>query len=67
MASVTFVVIGTCGSTCGGHDNRSHHVSRSGSLIGLRSVARFGWRDMSLGADRLSGSYAIGFETRSTM
>ena len=42
-----WVAIGTCGATCGGHDNRRHHVSRSGSLIGLRSVARFGWRDVS--------------------
>ena len=47
VASVTFVVMGTCWSTCGGHDNHRHHVSRSGSLIGLQSVVRLGWRDVS--------------------
>ena len=36
----------TCGPTCGVHDNRRHHVFRLGSLIGLRSMARFGWRDV---------------------
>ena len=41
-----WVVMGTCGSTCGVHDNRRHHVFRLGSLIGLRSMARFGWRDV---------------------
>ena len=66
MTSVTWVAIGTCGPTCGVHDNRRHHVSRSGSLIGLQSMARFGWRDVS-GSDRLPRSCAIGFETRSTM
>ena len=25
VASVTFVVIGTCGAACGGHDDRRHH------------------------------------------
>ena len=45
--SVTWVAIGTCGPTCGVHDNRRHHVSRLGSLIGLRNMARFGWRDVS--------------------
>ena len=37
------VVMGTCGTTCGVRDNRRHHVFRLGSLIGLRSMARFGW------------------------
>ena len=66
VTSVTCVVIGTCGSTCGGHANRRHYVSRSGSLIGLRRVARLGWSDVS-GAYRLSGSCAIGFEMRGTV
>ena len=66
MTSVTCVVIGTCGSTCGGHANGRHHVSRSGSLIGIREWR--GWVGvMSLGADRLSGSGEIGFDTRGTM
>ena len=42
-----WVAIGTCGPTCGVHDNHRHHVPRLGSLIGLRSMARFGWRDVS--------------------
>ena len=52
---------------CGRHDNHRHNVSRSGSLIGLQSVARLGLEFMSLGADGLSGSYAVGFEERSTV
>ena len=42
------------------HDNRRHHVSWPGSLIGLRGVARLGWRDVSGGCE-------IGFDARSTM
>ena len=39
---------GICHFRCH-RDMRRHHVSRSGSLIGLRSVARLGWRDVSGG------------------
>ena len=46
VTSVTWVVMGTCGPACGVHDNRRHHVFRLGSLIGLRSMARFGWHDV---------------------
>ena len=46
VTSVTWVVMGTCGTTCGVHDNRRHHMFRLGALIGLRSMARFGWRDV---------------------
>ena len=44
--SVTWVVMGTCGPTCGVHDNRRHNMFRLGSLIGVRSMARFSWRDV---------------------
>ena len=34
--------------------NRRHHVSLPGSLIGLRSMARTGWKRDVSGSDRLS-------------
>ena len=58
-----WVAIGICGPTCGVHDKRRHHESQSGSLIVLRSMTS-SVGVISLGSDRLSGSCAIGFETR---
>ena len=66
MTSVTWVVMGTCGITCGVHDNRRHHVFRLGSLIGLRSMARFGWRDVCKPA-KILGELSYRFWTRSTV
>ena len=34
--------------------NRRHHVFLPGSLIGLRSMARTGWKRDVSGSDRLS-------------
>ena len=58
VTSVTWVTMGTCGITCGVHNIRRHHVFRLGFLIGLRSVSRFGWRDVCELMVR-SGSWAI--------
>ena len=46
MTYVTWVAMGIRGIACGVREISRHHVFRLGSLIGLRSVARFGWRDV---------------------
>ena len=57
---------GTCGITCGIHDIRRHHVFRLGCLIGLRSVAWFGRRDVCK-PDSILGELSYSFWTRRTI